>query len=217
VPRADPSAEEIVSVRLAKGTLVASRRLVRARKLEVKNSGAKPAKLLVEHPIESGWRLVKPEKADETTRDRYRFLVVAKPAAPTAFEIGEEMLVDQSLAITNLDDNAILLYTRARVTSPAVRESLAEVIRRKQEIERIVREKAEREQEINAIGQEQARIRENMTRLERTSDLFTRYVQKFSQQESRIETLREEIAQRQGQEQQARKGLDEFLLQLDVK
>jgi hypothetical protein len=56
-----------------------------------------------------------------------------------------------------------------------------------------------------------------MTRLERTSDLFTRYVQKFSQQESRIETLREEIAQRQGQEQQARKGLDEFLLQLDVK
>jgi flagellar biosynthesis chaperone FliJ len=98
-----------------------------------------------------------------------------------------------------------------------VKESLAEVIRRKQEIERIVREKAEREQEINAIGQEQARIRENMGRLERTSDLYTRYVQKFSQQESRIETLREEIAQRQSQEQQARKGLDEFLLQLDVK
>ena len=217
VPRAEPRPEEIVSVRLAKGTLVASRRLARARKFEVKNSGDKPVKLLVEHPLDAGWKLVKPEKADETTRDRYRFAVMAEPGKPAALEIGEEMQVDQSLAITNLDDNAILLYSRARVTSPAVKESLAEVIRRKQEIERIVREKAEREQEINAIGQEQARIRENMGRLERTSDLYTRYVQKFSQQESRIETLREEIAQRQTQEQQARKGLDEFLLQLDVK
>ena len=217
VPRAEPRPEEIVSVRLAKGTLVASRRLARARKFEVKNSGDKPVKLLVEHPLDPGWKLVKPEKADETTRDRYRFAVMAEPGKPAVLEIGEEMQVDQSLAITNLDDNAILLYSRARVTSPAVKESLAEVIRRKQEIERIVREKAEREQEINAIGQEQARIRENMGRLERTSDLYTRYVQKFSQQESRIETLREEIAQRQSQEQQARKGLDEFLLQLDVK
>ena len=217
VPRAEPRPDEIVSVRLAKGTLVASRRLARARKFEVKNSGDKPVKLLVEHPLDPGWKLVKPEKADETTRDRYRFAVMAEPGKPAALEIGEEMQVDQSLAITNLDDNAILLYSRARVTSPAVKESLVEVIRRKQEIERLVREKAEREQEINAIGQEQARIRENMGRLERTSDLYTRYVQKFSQQESRIETLREEIAQRQSQEQQARKGLDEFLLQLDVK
>ena len=212
VPRAEPRPDEIVSVRLAKGTLVASRRLARARKFEVKNSGDKPVKLLVEHPLDPGWKLVKPEKADETTRDRYRFAVMAEPGKPAALEIGEEMQVDQSLAITNLDDNAILLYSRARVTSPAVKESLVEVIRRKQEIERLVREKAEREQEINAIGQEQARIRENMGRLERTSDLYTRYVQKFSQQESRIETLREEIAQRQSQEQQARKGLDEFLL-----
>jgi len=217
VPRAESRPEELVSVRLAKGTLVTSRRLARARKFEVKNSGDKPVKLLVEHPLDQGWKLVKPEKADETTRDRYRFAVGAEPGKPAALEIGEEMTVDQSLAITNLDDNAILLYSRARVTSPAVKESLAEVIRRKQEIERIVREKAEREQEINAIGQEQARIRENMSRLERTSDLYTRYVQKFSQQETRVETLREEIAQRQAQEQQARQGLDAYLLQLDVK
>ena len=217
VPRAEPRPEEIVNIRLVKGTLVASRRLARARKLEVKNSGDKPVKLLIEHPIESGWKLVKPVKADETARDRYRFAVVAEPGKPATLEIDEEMPIDQTQEIANLDDSAILFYSRARATSPAVKESLAEVVRRKQEIERIVREKAGRDQEINAIGQEQARIRENMGRLERTSDLYTRYVQKFSQQETRVETLREEIVQRQAQEQQARKGLDDFLLRLDVK
>jgi hypothetical protein len=217
VSRVEARPEEIVNVRLAKGTLIASRRLARSRKLEVKNSGGKPVKLLVEHPIEQGWKLVAPAKADETTRDRYRFTVVAEPGTPAKLEIGEEMPVEQSYAITNLDDNAILLYSRARTTSPAVKESLAEVVRRKQEIERIMREKAEREQEINAIGQEQARIRENMGTLERTSDLYTRYVQKFSQQETRVETLRQEIAERQSQEQKARQALDDYLLQLDVK
>jgi hypothetical protein len=217
VPRTEPRPDEIVSVRLVKGTLLASRRLARVRKLEVKHSGDKPVKLLVEHPIEPGWKLVGSQKADETTRDRYRFTVAAEPGKPATLEIGEEMPVEQVHAIMNLDDNAILLYSRARGTSPAVKESLAEVIRRKQEIERIVREKTEREQEINAIGQEQARIRENMSRLERTSDLYTRYVQKFSQQETRVETLREEIAQRQAQEQQARQALDTYLLQVDVK
>ena len=217
VPRAEPRPEEIVSVRLVKGTLLVARRLARSRKLEVKNSGAKPVKLLIEHPIEPGWKLVANQKADETTRDRYRFAVAAEPGKPLTLEIAEEMPVEQSSAIANLDDNAILLYSRARGTSPAVQESLAELIRRKQEIERIVREKADREQEINAIGQEQARIRENMGRLERTSDLYTRYVQKFSQQETHMETLREEITQRQAQEHQARQGLDAYLLQLDVK
>jgi len=217
VPRAEARPDEIVSVRLVKGTLIASRRLARLRKLEVKNSGGKPVKLLIEHPIEPGWKLVGPQKADETTRDRYRFAVAAEPGKPVTVEIGEEMPVEQSYGIATLDDDAILLYSRARGTSPAVKESLAEVIRRKQEIERIAREKTEREQEINAIGQEQARIRENMSRLERTSDLYTRYVQKFSQQETRVETLREEIAQRQTQEQQARQALDTYLLQVDVK
>ena len=217
VSRTEARPEEIVNVRLVKGTLIASRRLARSRKIEVKNSGDKPLKLLVEHPVEPGWKLVAPGKADETTRDRYRFTVAAEPGKPATLEIGEEMPVEQAYAIMNLDDNAILLYSRARTTSPAVKESLVEAVRRKQEIERIVREKAEREQEINAIGQEQARIRENMGRLERTSDLYTRYVQKFSQQETRVETLREEITQRQAQEQQARQALDTYLLQLDVK
>ena len=96
-------------------------------------------------------------------------------------------------------------------------EALAEVVRRKRDIERIVREKAEREREIATIGEEQNRIRENMGRLERQSDLYTRYVQKFTEQETRIETLRGEIAARVAAEQEARKALDDYLLGLDLK
>jgi hypothetical protein len=215
--RGEGRAEEIVNVRLVKGTLFAARKLARAKVFEVKNSGKNAVKVLLEHPLEGGWTLVAPETPEEKTRDRYRFAVVAEPGKPVTLEVAEEMPIAETQVLTNLDDDAILFYSRAKATSPAVREALAEVVRRKREIEQLVRDKGVREQEIATIDQEQARIRGNMGALDRTSDLFNQYVRKFADQEKRIETLRGEISGLVAKEQEARKGLDDYLLALDVK
>jgi len=120
------------------------------------------------------------------------------------------------VAITNLDDGMILFYSNAKVTSPAVKQALTDVIGRKREIERLAQERGRREQEIQAVTQEQERIRQNMAQLDRASDLYTRYVTKFAEQEDRVEALRKEIAALQDQEQQARRGLDEMLTKLEI-
>ena len=215
--RGEGRAEEIVNVRVVKGTLFAARKLARAKVFEVKNSGKNAVKVLLEHPLEGGWTLVAPEKPEEKTRDRYRFAVVTEPGQPVTLEVAEEMPIEETQVLTNLDDDTILFYSRAKATSPAVREALAEVVRRKREIEQLVRDKGVREQEIATIDQEQARIRGNMGALDRTSDLFNQYVRKFADQEKRIEILRGEIAGLVATEQEARKGLDDYLLALDVK
>jgi hypothetical protein len=217
VPRVEGRPEEIVSVRLAKGTLVAARKLARAKVFEIKNSGTEPVKVLVEHPLEAGWTLVKPEAPQEKTRDRSRFAVAAEPGKTATLEVVEEMPLEETHAITNLDDDRILFYSRVNATSPAVRESLAEVIRRKRDLEQLARDRQIREQALATIDQEQARIRGNMGTIDRGSDLFNQYVKKLTGQEQRIETLRGEIAALQEREQEARKGLDAYLLALDVK
>ena len=215
-PRAEERPEEIVNVRVVKGTLVASRKLARAKFFEVKNSGKDAVKVLVEHPLEGGWKLVKPEAPTEKTRDRHRFAVVAEPGKAVTLEVAEELPVEESHAITNLDDNAILFYSRARATSQVVRDALAEVVRRKRDLEQIARDRQAREREIAAIDQEQGRIRGNMGAIDRGSDLFNQYVRKFTEQEQRIEALRGEITALQAREQEARKGLDDYLLALDA-
>lgn len=216
-PRAEGRPEEIVSVRLVKGTLVAARKLARAKVFEVKNSGKDAVKVLVEHPLEAGWKLVKPESPAETTRDRYRFAVSVDPGKTATLEVAEELPVEESHTITNLDDDRILFYSRTKASSPAVSESLAEVLRRKRDLEQVTRDRQVREQEITTIDQEQTRIRGNMAAIDRGSDLFNQYVKKFTEQERRIETLRSEIAALLKQEQEARQGLDDYLLALDVK
>ena len=215
-PRTEPRPEEIVSVKLAKGTLVVTRKLARHKIFEIKNSGADAVKLLVEHPREEPWKLVALEKPAETTRDRYRFAVTAEPGKPVTLEVAEEQQTLQQLALVNTDDSTILFFTNAKQTSPAVKEALTAVIERKREIERFVQERAKREQEVNVVGQEQERIRQNMAQLERTSDLYTRYVQKFAVQEDRVETLRKEVADLQAKELEARRALDDYLQQLEL-
>jgi hypothetical protein len=216
-PRVEGRPEEIVGVRLVKGTLVATRKLARAKFFEVKNSGKDAVNVLVEHPLEAGWKLVKPEAPTEKTRDRYRFAVPAEPGKAVTLEVVEELPIEETHAITNLDDDRILFYSRAKATSPAVREALAGVIRRKRELEQLVRDRQVREQEIATIDQEQARIRGNMEAIDRGSDLFNQYVKKFTEQEQQIEALRGAIAGFAAREQEARKALDDELLALDVK
>jgi len=215
-PRMEPKPDEIVSVKIAKGTLIASRRLARRKVFEIKNSGAEAVRLLIEHPLEAGWTLVEPKEAAEKTRDRYRFAVEAEPGKPATLAVAEEQLVAQRLVLTNIDDGQILFYSSAKATSPAVRQALADVIERKREIERLAQERATREQEIQVVGQEQERIRQNMAQLDRGGDLYTRYVQKFTQQEDRVESLRKEIADVQRQEQEARQALDAMLAKLEL-
>jgi DNA repair exonuclease SbcCD ATPase subunit len=211
-PRIEQKPEEIVSVKIAKGTLVATRKYARTKVFEIKNSSSKPVKLLVEHPREGGWNLVAPKEAAETTRDRYRFAVTAEPGKPAKLEVAEEQQGVQQVALTNVDDNTILFYVRAKATSPKVKEALEQVIAKKRAIEEIVRQRQVREQEIKVVEQEQNRIRQNMAQLDRTNELYAKYVKKFAEQEDRVEALRKEIAALIQQEQEARKALDDFLL-----
>ncbi|MEN6496966.1 MAG: hypothetical protein ABFD16_21960, partial [Thermoguttaceae bacterium] len=69
---------------------------------------------------------------------------------------------------------------------------------------------------IRAIGEDQARIRQNMVQLDRTSEIYKTYVKKFSDQEAEIERLRTQIAEFQAQENQLRKALDDYLIGLDL-
>ncbi|HVA44974.1 MAG TPA: hypothetical protein VNH11_01190 [Pirellulales bacterium] len=208
--------QQLVRCRVVKGVLHTTSKLERHRDYTVKNSGKHAKKVLIEYALEGGWTLVKPKEPSETTRDRYRFALHAGPGKPVKLQVAEEMAVSQQIALTNLDDNTIRFYMNAKVTGDKVKEALAEVIRRKQGLSELANKKRQLEQQIAAIDQEQNRIRQNMQQLERNSDLYRRYVKKFTDQEDEVEKLRalinslaDELAQRQTE-------LDTYLGELNL-
>ncbi|MCE9528171.1 MAG: DUF4139 domain-containing protein [Planctomycetales bacterium] len=213
--KAEP--QRLTSLQLIKGTLQTTFKYARSRSFIVKNSGRKAKKVLIEHPLEAQWTLIAPKEPSEKTRNLYRFLVNAEPGKPATLEVKEEQSVTTQVAVTNLDDNTILQYINNPAPSEAVKKALAEVIKRKQAIAAVVAKRDELQRQIGVIDLEQKRIRDNMAQLPKDSDLFRRYVTKFTAQEDQVETLRTQVTTTIEDEQKLRKSLDDYLIGLELK
>ena len=211
--KAEP--EQLVSVKIVKGTLRTSRKLNREHVYTIKNSGGEEKELLVEQRHDPNWKLVRPAEPEEKTRDLYRFAVTAEPGKTTKLGVAEEQILEQSLALSNLGDPTIVYYKRSRVISPEVEAALSEITRRRQAIAKVAERKAEMEGQVQTVEQEQNRIRQNMQQLDRNSDLYNRYVRKFGEQEDEVERLRGAISEIHGELTKLQQDLDKYLTKLD--
>ncbi|MEX2112379.1 MAG: hypothetical protein WD845_04295 [Pirellulales bacterium] len=215
-PESKGHPESLVSVKIVKGTMQITRKLTREQIYTVKNSDTKAKTVLIEQPFDANWKLIAPQEPAEKTRDRYRFAVQAEPGKPVKLNVEEEQIVSQQLALSNIDDGMILFYTNRKETSPQVKEALQEVVKRKQAVQQLVEQRSRLEQQVAAITQEQDRIRQNMGQLDRNTDLYKRYVEKFGTQEDQVEKSRKQIDELTLEENKLRKALDDYLLNLSV-
>ena len=157
--------EQLVSVRIVKGTLFADRKYTRTQKYTVKNSGSHDKNVLIEYPFDASWTLVSPKEPAEKTRDMYRFMLKAEPGKPAVLAVEEERTDQQQWALTNLDNNSIVFYANTQVTNPKVKAALADVIKRK-EAPNSWCSCQQLETQVRVIDSDQSRIRQNMNELD---------------------------------------------------
>ncbi len=215
-PETKSGPEQLVNVKLRKGTMQITRKYVRDTTYTVKNSNDETKTVLIERPFDANWKLVAPKEPTEKTRNMYRFAVQAEPGKPAKLEVAEEQIVHQSLALTNLDDSTIAFYVNQKQVTPEVKKALEEIVKRKRTLAEVAEQRKQLEKQIASISSEQSRIRDNMARLDRDSDLYRRYIQKFTEQEDAIDKMRVEIEDLTEKEAELRKALDDYLLGLDV-
>ncbi len=213
VPESQIRPKTITSVKLVGGQQINTTKQQRIHKYVVKNSAPETKTVLIEYPREASWELVHP-KPLETTRSLYRFSVVAEPGMSPTLEVVEERTDRYEIALSNLGSKQIRLIRAA--SSDAVKVALDQLLALQEELAEFTQQIDNRQEEIQAINTEQHRIRQNMPRIEPSSELFARYLKKFSDQESRLEHVREEITSLQAQRVVQQQKIAEFLQDLDV-
>lgn len=207
---------KLTTVKIVKGLLETSQKNARRIEYTIKNSGKASKQVLVEHPVSSGWKLIEPAKPTEKTRDLYRFAVSATPKVPARLAVEEEQLVRQEMALTNLNDHSIMFYVNSTTISEPVKAGLVELAKRKRDLESLRRRSSQVQARINAVSQEQTRIRDNMQQLDRNSELYLRYVKKLDQQETQVEEDRKQLEGLQQEIDKAQTSLDDYLTNLTV-
>jgi predicted RNase H-like nuclease (RuvC/YqgF family) len=171
---------------------------------------------LIEQPYRSDWKLIEPMEPADRTRDLYRFIVRVEPGKTASLHVKETLPVQETVQLMDSGIDFMAYYVRAKEVSPQVREALQRVVTLRTKLEDTRAQRTRLEQRVGEITTEHARIRENMQRLPQNSDLYSRYVKKLDQQETELEKLRKEIEASKHIEDEQRRELQTYVMNLDV-
>ena len=215
-PKLEGGTQELATVSLKKGTMLISRRLVEDRTYLVRNRDAKAKTVLIEQPYRADWKLAEPKEPTERTRDMYRFSVSVDPGKSATLRVKETLPIQESILLMESGIDQIFHYQQAKEVSPKVKEALQRVVHHRSKLDDTRAQRMRLDQRTTEITAEHARIRENMHRLQQNSDLYNRYVKKLDQQETELEKLRKEIESLKNTEEDHRRELQNYVMNLDV-
>ncbi len=180
------------------------------------NNDSKPRTLIVESPRINNWSLVEPARATEETDGLYRFEIDIDSEASSALTVTQERTYNQSIAVTSLDLPTAIQYRRNGKLSAEVLAAIRDVADRQSRMNEIQRSIQQTDRDVQAIHTEQNRIRSNMNTVNRSTDLYNRYMQKLTTQETLLEDLQEQRAERQRALEGMRNELTQFLRGLNI-
>ena len=216
VVESDSTPDQIVSVRIAKGTMIVTNKYVKKRHYSVKNKTAAARTVMIEHPYDSGWSLLEPAQPDERTASLYRFKVKADGGKTTALTVREERISDQHLGLRGSGADTFAIYLRSKVISQEVRRALEQIQKMRTDLDRTEREANRLKDHLRSITEEQDRLRANIQAVERGSDLYRRYIAKLETQETDIERTQIALAETATVIERQRRELEDYLLNLSV-
>ena len=217
-PQPQPEQHETITAKIAKGVLSLSHRQSRTQRFVVKNSGTKPKKVLIEMPIDAAWKLSEPKLPAETTRDVYRFAVAAPAGQSATLNVMQERIVEETVELIPIAESKLVAFMQSssKAITPQVKAAFAEILKRRQAVQEINERRVGLIAKVVVIEQEQTRIRQNMEALDRTSELYQRYVKKLTEQETQIEKLRSEIEQAEDEWSRRKSELNDYVSGLNV-
>ncbi len=152
--------------------------------------------VFVEHPVRQGWELSKDTPTPDGKSARYyRFRVALEPHQKFELNVTERRVLVDTYALSNFNPDLLALFITRRYVDEPTRAALQNLIDLKGRLAAVAAREQAVDAEIEAIGADQKRLRENIEALTKTAEakqLIARYVAKADQQETRIEELTKE-------------------------
>ncbi|HEU4939802.1 MAG TPA: carboxypeptidase regulatory-like domain-containing protein [Vicinamibacterales bacterium] len=163
---------------------------------KARNENATPTTLIIEHRLNSGWRLSEGQTPVESTTDAQRFRVVLSPGKETVHEVREMRQGETRIMVGDVDEVVIAQLVKSGVSAAALEGALKPVLDKRIELARVEQRLDTLQQSQAAIATDQQRLRENMKALRGSAEekqLLQRYTRQLDEQETRLETLRAEM------------------------
>jgi hypothetical protein len=192
-PEVAADSGRLTHVRAVKGMLHTTTKLRETKTYTVKNRNPQDRVVLIEHPVRPGFQLVSKDKPAETARDVYRFELKVPADKSATQTVIEERDVGSALLLTNSPDEQVRVFLQSPVVSEKVKEGLKKAQELRWEWAKAQRGIAEQQRQLQAVTEDQTRLRANLREVPQSSPLHQRYLDKLSKQEDEVEKHRADI------------------------
>jgi hypothetical protein len=215
--------QRVTRVRVFRGVMTHTSELRERKTYTVRNEDTSPRAVVIEHPVRTEWKLDPDSpKPEETSAGLYRFRLKVEPKKTEKFVVKETRPLFTSYQLSSLTDEQIGIFLQQKTINADVEQALRKVVAQKNDVARLQAQIDQRQKEIKQIFDDQQRLRENMKALKGSAEekaLTQRYTQQLADQETRLDTLRREMADLEAKRQQAQNQLNDMIqqLSLDVK
>lgn len=160
------------------------------------NQTDKPRVVYVEHPLRDGWTLsTDTQKPDARTDSYYRFRIAVAPHQKVELPVTERRALMDTYALVNFSRQDLELFISRNYIDASTRALLEKIIDIKSRMAAAESRLETVDQEVEEIGKDQERLRDNIKALTATAEakqLISRYVAKADTQETRLEQLNKE-------------------------
>ncbi|MDP2990003.1 MAG: hypothetical protein Q8O57_05505, partial [Kiritimatiellota bacterium] len=208
--------EEIVSMKIARGTLTLQRKFVDTAVYTLKNKRDKTRQYLIEHPLRSDWELLEPAKGIEKTRDAYRFRLALDGGKSQDISFREQRLEPEILMLANIQSDQVRFFISQKKISDKLRQALKELVGMQEALSAVRQGRQQKEQRVKAIAEEQNRIRPNMQTVAKNSESYSMWERKLVQQEKDLDQLNMDLEKLRADEQARNAAIARFLAELNV-
>ncbi|MBD3318940.1 hypothetical protein GF342_03440 [Candidatus Woesearchaeota archaeon] len=203
----------IYFVKIVKGIMYQYYISIRETQYKINNKTKRAHTLHVEHPRDRSYTVEQPKTFKET--DNFlRFTVDLKAQKPETFTVKEQKTSTSTSYLSDITENDLKFYLEKKYISKALEKQIQEVMNMKRTIAELSRKKQELQKLINELKTDQARIRENMKALGRSSQeeqVRQRYLTKLAEQENDIEDSTEAIKNNEEKVKQLQEDLTKKL------
>ena len=202
------------NLRVAKGIMI---RTVESRSktiYTIRNEDASPRTVIIEQPIHVGWKLAEDLKPAEETATAYRFRVEVKAKDSTDFVVEETSPRSSQITVSNITEKMIESFVVNLELTPELEKFLRGIVAQKDAIAKLDADIMQKRSELESIGTDQNRVREDLQALKGTAEekaLAQRYVKELDEQETRLATLKKEILGLQAKRKVAQQELDDTI------
>ena len=209
--------EPVDRVVINRGLMRLHRGVIETRNYTLNNKNAHLRTVVIEHPYHSNWKLLHPKKPLETTDNYLRFKVEVPGGTQTTFTVKEIRDVWESIAISNLTPDNILIFAREKYLDQKTLKQMEKMVAVKAELTRIENELKTVRGERQQIFSDQKRLRANLKGLGQTAEekgLRSRYIQQLGEQETRLGEMEQQEKSLKTEQKSQKRALEALIATL---